>query len=324
MKILVSPLNWGLGHASRCIPVIEKLLLNGDTVVIAGDGAALELLKQTFPGLESVRIPSFSMRYSAGSSQVWAILRALPSIVFNTVREHRLIRRIVAEYQIDEVISDNRFGLWCKGCRSVYITHQILVRMPDGLRFLEPVGYRMHGWFIRHYDECWIPDNADMENNLSGNLSHLMPIHANCRFIGPLSRFKGDSAPIECKVLAILSGVEPHRSMLERRILDSVRDDCVLVRGVYGNLPVEGDVPSNFTVYDNIPADKLEALLRGAELIICRSGYSSIMDLERLSLLDRAVLIPTPGQPEQEYLAHWLSNRVSTISSDTILPMPGK
>lgn len=288
MKVLVAPLNWGLGHATRCIPIINDLLKEGQEVVIGGDGESLELLRSEFPSLWCRYIPSFKIRYSKSNSQVFAMLRCLPSIVRNSIKEHREIKRIVKDLQIDKVISDNRFGLYGSGVQSIYITHQIMVKMPKGLKWLEPLVYRIHKHIIEKFDECLVPDYENPDDSLASDLTHKYPLPCNAKFIGPLSRFtnlKPFVKPQKCDVLAILSGVEPQRTMFENAVRERFQDK---------NL--------NVIIAKKYRATELLPYILGADKIICRSGYTSVMDMHLLGVSDKVEWSATPGQTEQEYL----------------------
>ena len=230
-RVLVAPLNWGLGHATRCVPIIRGLLADGHKVVIAADGYPLRFLRREFPHLEWVEFEGLKVEYSDSESQVGAMLRQLPSFLRGIWREHKELKRIVEAYDIDVVVSDNRFGLWCRDAYSVYMTHQLMVKMPRGLQWMERCVWRLHRWFIKHYDECWVPD-VEGEDNLSGDLSHKYPLLKNTKFIGVLSRFSAEKVEWEAvrveaealdlrqryDVVAVLSGPEPHRSNLELEI----------------------------------------------------------------------------------------------------------
>lgn len=308
-RILVCPLDWGLGHATRCIPLINSFLSQGDEVIIGSCGLSGNLLKDEFPDLRHISIPSFSIRYSAGNSQVFSILRALPSIIYFSFREHSLLKSIVKQYKITDVVSDNRFGMWCKDAKCTYITHQLLVRMPQKFRWLEPVVSRLHRSIINNYDSCWIPDNENIRESLSGELSHSCRLPKNAKFIGPLSRISKEGASIESDVLIILSGIEPHRSILEKKLLERYskhQSKVILVEGIPMQNNTVRELP-NITIYPSLNSDVLSEYIRGAKHIICRSGYTSIMDMHAAGKFDVVEWIPTPGQPEQEYLSLWLN-----------------
>ncbi len=311
-RILFAPLNWGLGHAVRSIPILKALSASGFEIILAGNGFSLEFLRKEFPGWQYLILPSFEMRYSCGNSQVIPVLKALPKIIIASWKEHRQLRHLIKSRNIDIVISDNRFGLFNKNCISVYITHQLTIPLPVVFQFLTPVVRRLHRLIISKYTHCWIPDEPGVFN-LSGNLSHNQILPENARFIGILSRFRKETFSIEREkqyhFLFILSGVEPQRTMLERKIIALFQEHsshkAVLVRGIsYEKESIERI--GGLTIINQASEEELKSLLETSEIVVSRSGYTSIMELA--ALCKRAVLIPTPGQPEQEYLAEYLSS----------------
>lgn len=303
IRILVAPLDWGLGHAARCVPVIRALAERGACPVIASAGPALDLLRREFPELPAVRLPAYGVQYP-GKDMIWDIALQLPHIGRTAWREHRLLRRIIDDYKIRGVISDNRFGCFSRRVPSVFITHQVHIRVPAA--GLERLVRWANGWLLQRYDACWIPDTAEMPG-LAGELSHPVSL-PHCRYIGPLSRLGPGRDPVDAyDVVFLLSGPEPQRSLLERELLAQAArlkgKRLLLVRGLPADdapLRQEGAV----TIVSYLEASVLGPLLAACGLVVCRSGYSTIMDLARLE--KNAVLIPTPGQTEQEYLASWL------------------
>lgn len=311
MKILLAPLNWGLGHAARCIPIIHRFLAEGHDVVLAGDGASLTLLSRHFPELRTIPLPHLQLTYSKSHSQTGAILRALPHIVRWAIADHHALQQLLALENFDMVISDNRFCFYTTHTRSVYITHQLLIPLPRPWQWLQPLLHRLHLSLIRHYTECWIPDNANPPH-LSGNLAHRYPLPCNARFIGPLSRFPVavcSTPPAGTyHTVAVLSGLEPQRTLLEQALIDEYtqKDETLLIVRGKVNDPYCRIKKGNITLVPYLSDSLLQHHLLAARHIIARSGYSTIMDLHALNVLSRATLIPTPGQPEQEYLAKWL------------------
>lgn len=306
MKTLICPLNWGLGHATRCVPIIRQFLADGHEVVLASDGYALAFLKQEFPSLRTIEFPSYAIYYAAGKSQVSAMLFNFPNILQGILKEHIRLKNILQTEHFDQVISDNRFGMWNKNVRSIYITHQLMVKMPVGLTFIEPLVHRLHKGFINRYDVCWIPDRKE-NGGLSGDLSHKYPLPRNAEFIGPLSRFQGMeiTAPDTAyEVVAVVSGIEPQRTILEEQVIKRFKNaghKTLLVAGQPQTGKKEMHA-GNVTIVSHLPDAELAAVLLGTRKIISRSGYSTIMDLEALGCLKKAEFIPTPGQTEQEYL----------------------
>ena len=304
-KVLVCPLNWGLGHATRCIPIIRELLTEGHEPVIVADGYPLAFLKQEFPTLRFIEFPSYSIYYSSGKSQVGAMIFNLPNILIGIINEHLWLRDLLRTEHFDQVISDNRFGMWNRRVHSVYMTHQLMVKMPVNLIYLESLVHQIHKAFINRYDECWIPDRETA--GLSGDLSHKYPLPRNTKFIGSLSRFKGMETVepnMDFEVVAVISGVEPQRTIFEDGLILKYKtkpEKTLIVRGQPNTSKEEKQI-GNITLVSHLPDLELVAVLLGAKKIICRSGYSSIMDLDALKCLHKAELIPTPGQTEQEYL----------------------
>ena len=236
MKILVCPLNWGLGHATRCVPIIRQLLSDGHEVVLVSDGYPLAFLKQEFPSLRTIEYPSYPISYSSGKSQVGAMLRSFPNIISHIFKEHFWLKKILKNERFDQVISDNRFGMWSKQIHSVYITHQIMVRMPRGLKFLEPLVFTLHKLIIQEYNECWIPD-VEGNKGLSGDLSHKYKLPRNAKYIGNLSRFsvvEGIVPDFTYDVVGIVSGPEPQRTIFEKQLIEKYSSESFITLIVAG------------------------------------------------------------------------------------------
>lgn len=316
-KILVCPLNWGLGHATRCIPLIEQLLQEGNEVVIAADGHPLALLRQAYPQLNWIEWPSYCIRYSASSSQVGAMLRSAIPILRGIISEHRKLHKLLNHQHFDAVLSDNRFGMFSRQTYCVYMTHQLMIKMPERLKRLEPIVHSLHRFVLSKYAMCLVPDYAGSEN-LAGDLAHQYPALSHTRFIGPLSRFQG----IQCQpnpdytVVALISGPEPTRTLFEESIIARYAHQSISILVVRG-LPADDPEPyskANMHFVAHLPDHQLAAYLLGATTILCRSGYSTIMDLHALQCLHKAQFSPTPGQTEQEYLAEWHNHRKKAVS----------
>jgi uncharacterized protein (TIGR00661 family) len=306
-KILIAPLDWGLGHATRCIPVIRELLNAGHEVIVAGDGNGQHILGEEFPSLKFIYLKGYHLTYSENVPAWLKIFIQLPKIFFRVCSEHAAMKKIIRDHAIDAVISDNRFGLWNKNIFSVYITHQLMIKCPRGFKIFEPLLHFLHSRIIRKYDQCWIPD-FEGEKNLSGDLSHKSSLPSNARFINPLSRFadKNTDGHFEYDLCIIISGPEPERSSFEKIMLaqlEGYSGKAILVLGK----PQEkrNEIAYHTTIVSHLSSSELERTIAASRMIICRSGYSSIMDLTALQ--KDALLIPTPGQTEQEYLAGYLS-----------------
>ncbi|HHT22861.1 MAG TPA: glycosyltransferase [Bacteroidales bacterium] len=316
-KVLVCPLNWGLGHATRCVPIIRRLVSEGHEVVIVGDGYPLSFLQKQFPQLRSIEVPSYPITYSKGNSQIWKFLGLIPKILIGIKKEHRWLDELLDKEHFDQVISDNRFGLWNKKTHSIYITHQVMIKMPKGLKWLEPIVYKLHRHYIDQYNTCWIPDR-EADGGLSGDLSHKYPVPPNAKFIGTLSRFDKftEIEPnTEYQTIVILSGVEPQRSIFEKRMVDKFKDTTHKTLILQGK-PAEDvriEKIRQIDLISHLNDEKFVAILKGCKEIICRAGYSTVMDLDTLQVLNKARFYPTPGQTEQEYLAEYLCSRATGL-----------
>ena len=304
-NIVIAPLNWGLGHATRCIPIIRFLLENNVNPILASDGPSLELLRKEFPQLEYIELPSYEVRYSQkGAFLRYKLLFQFPYLLYNAFREYQLLKILVLERKIDGVISDNRFGMFHKKVPSVYITHQLQVLSGATTFFSSWV----HRWCIRNFKECWVPDSKGPQS-LSGVLSSNANLGVPLRYLGNLSRFSYISNSYSYKYLFILSGPEPQRSLLEALVLHELSactDAVLIVRGTYKKSIL---TPTNkyIQTVDIMYSRELEKAISKAEYVICRSGYSSIMDLAALQ--KKVFFIPTPGQYEQLYLAAYLQKK---------------
>lgn len=311
-RILVCPLDWGLGHAARCIPVIRELLNNEADVVIGADSHPLAMLQKEFPELDFVKLKGYEITYPSNGKMALHIAKQAPVILKRVGEEQRQLKQIIAEKQIDAVISDNRYGLWSKSLPCVFITHQILVKSPVFESFI----HRLNKRYISKYSQCWIPDFEDGET-LSGELSHRFNLPENVRFIGALSRFNSeDQHPADSftyDVMAVVSGPEPQRSIFEEKILNQLRQSnyrAILVQGLAGN--ENHSKEGRIEIHSHLPTSEMLKAIRTSKVIISRPGYSTIMDLAVLG--KNAIFVPTPGQTEQEYLAAYHAEKGHFLS----------
>ena len=309
--ILVCPLDWGLGHATRMVPVIQLLLDKGAKVIIGADHRPLSFLMQRFPDCEFVKLPGFTPVYPKDGSMALVMLKSFPQMRAAAHKAHELLQKIIAEKQVDIVISDNRYELHSEKARSIFVTHQLDIATPGITAPAKPIIRGIIKQYIRKYDELWIPDFEE-EPNLSGKLSHIknMPV-SHYHFIGPLSRFSlvnAEPRTEKTEILALLSGPEPQRTLLEDLLIRQIAASgkkAVILQGK----PEETPEPQtgNIKLLPHLPDAKLAGLIKCAGTIISRPGYSTIMDLAVLG--KKAVFIPTPGQTEQKYLAERFKNK---------------
>lgn len=302
--ILVAPLHWGLGHATRCIPIIKALLENNFKVILASDGAALQLLQKEFPNLESIELPSYHISYpKKGSHFKWNMLQKMPKILKAISSEKKIIKKLVSEGKIGGIISDNRFGIRSSEIPSVYITHQLNVLSGNTSNFSSKV----HQNIINKFEICWVPDIED-SNNLSGKLGHILNPNLKIKYIGFLSRMNKIILPKKYDFLLLLSGPEPQRSLLEEKLIAHFKGTklkVLLIQGIVEKKQ-KTETLENISLYNYMLSKELELAINESENVISRSGYTTIMDLAILE--KKAFFIPTPGQYEQEYLAKKLSD----------------
>ena len=314
-----------MGHAARMIPLASKLRELNNNVIIASGEEHLSLFRNELPGLTYINFTGFKPRYSRFFPQYLSLLFKIPALLYHIIMEHHKLRRIIAEYAVDIIISDNRFGLWNRKVITVYVTHMPLIPLPKYLKFIEPLGVYLHRQIIKKYSLCFIPDLPG-NLNLSGRLSHGLKLPDNVRYIGILSRFidpeqPNDENPVKFHHnTVILSGPEPQREILKQKLVILLKDKepiTVMFEGKPGN---RGEIARNENIifYSHLPAYRMKGIITSSDSIITRAGYTTLMEL--VSLNCTALIIPTPGQTEQEYLAEYLSEKgwFYTFSQDEI------
>ena len=305
-RVLVAPLDWGLGHATRCIPIINVLIEHNIGVIIAADGPVAKLLQNEFPGIVILPLKGYKIKYSHHKAFFFLkMFLQFPGVFASLNNEKKWLKKMVVRHKIDAVISDNRFGLYRSKIPCVFVTHQLSIQ--TGNQLLNKIAQKINYYFINKFDECWVPDVAGSDN-LAGKLSHpdLFP-KKPVKYLGILSRCKKIITTKKYSLLVLLSGPEPQRTILENILsaqLKYIEGNIVLVRGLPGNDSKLKSENKNITIHNHLPAEALNELLQQSENIIARCGYSTVMDL--VALQQKAILVPTPGQTEQEYLATYL------------------
>jgi hypothetical protein len=299
------------------VPIIERLLEKGHTVELAGDGAAMDLLRAEFPELKIHPFRSLvRIRYSLHLPAWFKITILSPVLLYEIVTEHFRFRRIIRRIKPRVVISDNRYGLWNRSVLSILVTHQVSLKLPGFIKFLEYPVFLTMKMVTGRFDRCWIPDYPG-KDNLSGELSHRYKIPGNAVFIGAVSRFASRDRGVflaektekSVDLAILLSGPEPQRSQFQKIVLKQVLHlecRCVILQGIPGKIR-RSDLTSYVTMYSHMHSAELRNLLEQSKYVICRSGYTGIMDLALMN--KKAMIIPTPGQTEQEYLSRFLADR---------------
>lgn len=298
-------MHWGIGHATRSIPIIKQLIEQSFEPVLASDGAALAVLQKAFPKLTSYELPSYNVQYAKNKNFFsLKLFFQIPKFIKTYKFEKQKTKEIVEKENIVGIISDNRFGVFYNGIPNIYITHQIRVKSGISTFFTS----LFHQKIINKYDVCWVPDSVDSPN-LSGDLSHNVNLKIPIKYIGILSQFKRSILIQKYDVLVLLSGPEPQRSLLEDKLLnafENTKKKVCFIRGVVAGKS-EKTQQGNISIYNYLLGSTLQEKLNQSDLIIARSGYSTIMDLAVLQ--KKAFFIPTPGQAEQIYLAKHLESQ---------------
>lgn len=308
-KVLVCPQHWGLGHVTRTIPVIDYFIRKDYEVILACSGAGSELLKREFPHLKLYEIPDYGINYPYNSMVINITLQFF-KMHWAIIKEHFAIKKICQLENIDLVVSDARLGAAQKNIPSVIIAHHLHFRL--GMKIIEWICDTWMKLFYLSFDQLWIPD-LEGTNNLSGDLAHLYKSRKRY-FVGILSRFKKMDIPVRYDYAIVLSGPEPPRTILEKILLDQMDAlmpaKCILVRGVLTGIDLQvyyNKYRGLLEIRDFVTGSELNQIMCSSEFIICRSGYSTLLDLAIIQ--KPALLIPTPGQPEQEYLSDELERK---------------
>lgn len=307
-KVLVAPLEWGLGHATRCIPLITHLLACNCIVLLAGDGATKSLLQAEFPSLPFLPLQGYRIKYSKKKYLLGLkLFLQIPKVLRSIIKEHNWLKNVVERHKIDAVVSDNRFGLYNRKIFSIYITHQLTIKSQS--RAGQYWATKIHSFFISKYDECWVPDFK--VNGIAGLLSHPNILPAHVKYIGPVTRFKQlPDVKILYDLMIIISGPEPQRTILEAILLQHLQTyigNVLFIRGLPGKEEEIKDKYAHVCFKNHLSSEDLNLAMQQSSFIISRSGYTTLMDL--IKLRKKAILIPTPGQTEQEYLGQYVMEK---------------
>lgn len=306
-RVLITPLDWGLGHATRCIPVARELQRQGCDIALAGSGDSLELLRKEFPGTQAFELPGYHPRYHSRGSMVIAMTLQLPRFMQVISAEHEAVEKLISEEKIDRLISDNRYGCWSARIPTAFITHQRNILMPRGFGWLQPFVRAISDRMIGRFNVCWVPDSPGADA-LAGKLASFdrSELKITTEYVGWLSRLRPHPSVRKIDVLAILSGPEPQRTLFENKIVPQMMESGLKFRIVRG-LPTAVSPHEDPRIVDFLATPALQEEIASAAVVIARSGYSTVMDMQALG--KKVVFVPTPGQTEQEYLARTLTEK---------------
>lgn len=304
--ILIAPLDWGLGHTTRCVPLIRSIVQLGHIPLFAGNETQRNFIEDTFGPIDFIHLEGYDITYSKWNQYAqMGLLSQLPHILGAIKKEHEWLQNLVSERKIYGIISDNRYGLYHPTIPSVILTHQLHVQSGFGV-IADNIVRKLHYQFLNRFNEVWVVDKAESPG-IAGTLSHPGKLPNNTTYIGALSQFENRATTSNInkdQLLVLLSGPEPQRTILSAILWQQVQEfngKVVFVEGSENAL-TPASIPANIEWHKRLTAKALEPILRETGMVVCRSGYSTIMDL--IALQKQAILIPTPGQTEQEYLAY--------------------
>ena len=305
-RILFAIMGWGLGHATRCIPIIRSLMKENH-VILASNGISATLLKQEFISLKCIDYPDYAIKYPRNKMMLLPLIALqLPSIILKLIKEHLQTQKVINDENIDLIISDSRYGVYSTGVPTYFIIHQLHFQLSGIFKSIEFLGEWFNIFMFRRYEEVIIPD-VKSDQNLTGDLTHLGKIsnHPKLHYLGVFCSVSEMNIKEDIDYLFSVSGPEIQRTLFEEIILDQINNipgKKVVVLGKPGDKQAYGAF-RNTKIYNHVNREKQNELLNRAKFIVCRSGYTTVMEL--IALKKPALMIPTPGQTEQEYLASY-------------------
>ncbi len=303
-QILIAPLDWGLGHTARCVPLIRHIRALGHHPIVAGNASQQAFIQQTFGAIDFIHLDGYNITYSKWNRFAQAgLLSQLPRLHKTIRNEHQWLQELSQRIHIDGIISDNRYGLYHASIPSVIMTHQLMVLSGMG-SMMDRAIQKVHYKYLEQFGNTWVVDIPGSVN-LAGKLSHPHILPTASKYIGLLSRFEEKELQdtTEETLLILLSGPEPQRSILSRILWQQAtryNGKVVFVEGSDTAVP-KVIIPPHITYHKRLTDKQLAPILQAANMVVCRSGYSTLMDV--IALRKKAILIPTPGQTEQAYLA---------------------
>ena len=307
-KVLICPLDWGLGHATRVIPIVEHYLEKGDQVILGGNGSSIQFLQKRFPNLTCEFVPGYGVVYSKRIGFAVKMLLSLPTIYSGIKKEEKQVAWLHEQYGFDLIISDNRFGVHASGVQSLFMTHQLNIKFP----YFESIIFKVQRQLIEQFDACLVPDFSSKEK-LAGSLSELkvgQELNVPLYYLGALSRFyrtEFKKRTIKYPFVAVISGPEPHKSALTNLLISSFSSGADKLAIITYDFDVKRIIPDHIKLFQDCNDEQFLTIISESETMISRSGYSTLMDM--IFLNKKVFFIPTPGQTEQLYLAKYAATK---------------
>jgi UDP:flavonoid glycosyltransferase YjiC (YdhE family) len=294
-KVLISPLNWGMGHVARSIAIIQQLIDQQNQVFVACEDDQKAVFECYFSQLHFISHRPYPFQFSGKGKWAWDLFRQRKKLLERFAEENNEVTVYISDFQIDVVISDHRYGFFSTTKPSIFITHQLHLPLKW---FQKPMQF-IHQKLLQNFSSVWVLDEEN--SSLAGKLSEKIK-HKDLHYIGWKSRFQLSGHDSKaCDNLYLVSGPLPYsqdflNECVEMAWQKSGNNVCIFP----SNLVLPLQLPLNLTCLPANDWQDVDAYFRGARFIISRAGYTTIMDLKVLN--KKSMLIATPGQAEQEYL----------------------
>jgi len=307
-RVFIAPLNWGLGHATRLLPLINYLLAKNYKIYIGASGRSKEVLQQEVSQCTFFDFPEYPIKYPQSRFFVTRFMLIIfPQMLLAMKNEQKKLRILHKKYQFDLIISDNRFSLALTGVKSLLVSHQLRYKLPWPIQKMEWLPEYFNYSHFRKYDRIIVPD-TDENKTLTGDLSHNMRYlpYNKLYYLGIMTTVEMDISEDEENIdyLVLISGPEPQRTKFEKIVINQVKS-------LQGRVVVALGKPEknykirmgNSVIYSYLNRNKISKYLGRAKFIVSRPGYTTVMEM--IESGKRGLFIPTPGQIEQVYLAKY-------------------
>ncbi|MFP4223274.1 MAG: glycosyltransferase [Phycisphaeraceae bacterium] len=311
-RILFGTSSWGLGHATRDLVLIRALLEAGCEVTVVATGPALKVLRgelgERCDYLDWPDMPSTISRSTIGFYV--KTISFIPRIFLAWFDEKRRLRKLLRDRPIDVVISDHRYGLVTDAVPCFFISHSPRYIAPWRSWFMETCMELFVAAWLRPAEKLLVPDHD--QRGLSGDMSHKTRFFPREKmvFLGQLSSLSlpDDPPGQDIDTFISISGPEPQRTRFQAKVLGQLgrlKGRTVVTLGLPGREPPRvKDVPANVEIHAYLGRAEQQRMMLRSRLVVCRSGYTTLMELAELGR--PALLVPTPAQTEQLYLAKTL------------------
>lgn len=316
MKILFAASSWGLGHATRDLILIQALMDAGHSVTVLSTDRALKLLRgELADQCDYIDLPDIPKALGHTSASFYLKMTMALPLVFRTFRrEHRFVDELCRAGKCDRIVSDSRYGVWSRDVPSYHLMHTLHQISPFRVRLVEHVIESIQRGLLSGAKKVLIPDQE--ENGLAGELCHdLVAFRRDqIEYLGILSSVLRMPVEQDIDYFITVSGVEPQRSILEKKVLRQARelDGRVVITLGRPDLPFSVSDDGRLAIYSFLGRRRQAEMLNRARTVVSRSGYTTLMELAELG--KRALMVPAVGQSEQEYLAG-LHERRGTMHS---------